>query len=62
MPASARRKAEQRRARRVLHLYGLGLPPDEIGRRTRMKPSTVCRLLGWAGIDANEGNEERMSR
>ncbi len=54
MPASTRRKAEQRRLRRVLHLYGLGLSLKEIGHRTRMKPGTVVRLLGWAGIEAND--------
>ena len=41
VPASTRRKAEQRPIRWVLRLYGLGLSLEKIGRRTHMKPSTV---------------------
>ena len=57
MPMSARRIAEQRRIRRVLHWHGIGLSLEEIGDRLRVRPQTVKRLLAQAGIEVSNENE-----
>ncbi len=53
MPAGPR-WTEKRRARQIFECYAVGMSGEEIARVVKMRPRTVRRILGRAGVGVTE--------